>query len=337
MQSDDAVLSLIFKRRDQHSFFGRREDPYKLGLAVEGGSMRAVVTGAMVAALEHLDVLNTFDVVYGSSAGASNAAYFLAQQANQGIRIYLDYLSGRQFIRASAILHGRPPVNLDYLYFEVMKRRITLDWQAVTASPIPLKVLASRVPEGVLDVLEAFESQDDLLRALHASSQMPLVAGAPFSYRGRFYWDAHLLDPKGIQTAIADGCTHILVLRSRPEGLRPRRLNPVEQLLIAPYIRKYSPSLADNFLSRFDQGTNNGAPGLSSQPFISELAPSLGSPDINRLEHRRDRLMAGAFSGMEAILDRFPSGPDLKGRVRQAFADVAEGSRSDLSACPVVR
>jgi predicted patatin/cPLA2 family phospholipase len=49
---------------------GRRADPYKVGLAIEGGGMRAVISAAMVAGLERLGLRNAFDAVYGSSAGA---------------------------------------------------------------------------------------------------------------------------------------------------------------------------------------------------------------------------------------------------------------------------
>jgi len=41
---------------------------------IEGGAMRGVVTSGMVAGLEHLGLLASFDVIYGTSAGAYQRA-----------------------------------------------------------------------------------------------------------------------------------------------------------------------------------------------------------------------------------------------------------------------
>ena len=70
------VIDLIVRRALDGSKPGQREDGHKLGLAIEGGAMRGVVTAGMVTGLEMLGLRDAFDVVYGSSSGASNGAYF---------------------------------------------------------------------------------------------------------------------------------------------------------------------------------------------------------------------------------------------------------------------
>lgn len=59
---------------------GGRSDGLKVGLVVEGGGMRGAVTGGMLMQLHDLGLKDLFDVVYGSSAGAINATYFLSGQ-----------------------------------------------------------------------------------------------------------------------------------------------------------------------------------------------------------------------------------------------------------------
>ena len=56
-------------------------DGRKVGLIVEGGAMRGVISCAALMALEDLRLTDVFDEVYGASAGAVNAAYFLARQS----------------------------------------------------------------------------------------------------------------------------------------------------------------------------------------------------------------------------------------------------------------
>ena len=52
----------------------------QVGLAIEGGGMRGCVSAGMVAAVSTLGLMDTFDAVYGSSAGSLVGAYAIAGQ-----------------------------------------------------------------------------------------------------------------------------------------------------------------------------------------------------------------------------------------------------------------
>lgn len=52
----------------------------QVGLAIEGGGMRGCVSAGMIATLYNLDLMDTFDAVYGSSAGSLVGAYAIAGQ-----------------------------------------------------------------------------------------------------------------------------------------------------------------------------------------------------------------------------------------------------------------
>ena len=67
------VIDLMNARLAKSSKPQARDDDFKLGLAVEGGGMRGVVSAGMLTALEHLGYTDAFDAVYGSSAGPSIA------------------------------------------------------------------------------------------------------------------------------------------------------------------------------------------------------------------------------------------------------------------------
>lgn len=54
--------------------------PPKVGLAIEGGGMRGCVSAGMIAAVSTLGLMDTFDAVYGSSAGSLVGAYAIAGQ-----------------------------------------------------------------------------------------------------------------------------------------------------------------------------------------------------------------------------------------------------------------
>ena len=79
-RADHPVLEILRERRRTSSLPSRRSagDKAKLGLAIEGGGMRGIVSAAMLQVLEECGMTDCFDAVYGCSSGAINAAYFLA-------------------------------------------------------------------------------------------------------------------------------------------------------------------------------------------------------------------------------------------------------------------
>ena len=93
-----------------------------------------------------LGLQDTVDSVYGASAGAINATYFLSGQT-EGLDVYTEHLCSSQFLDFSCLwptlgAKREPMMKLDYLIDDVMEERVPLDWQAVLSSPIPLKIVA---------------------------------------------------------------------------------------------------------------------------------------------------------------------------------------------------
>jgi hypothetical protein len=80
--SNHPVLSLVQERVKTNSTPGNRlpTDDAHLALVIEGGGMRGAVSAGMATALSTLDLLDTFDSVHGSSAGAIIGAYVVSRQ-----------------------------------------------------------------------------------------------------------------------------------------------------------------------------------------------------------------------------------------------------------------
>lgn len=60
-----------------------RACPLQVGLAIEGGGMRGCVSAGMIAAVSTFGLMDTFDAVYGSSAGSLVGAYAIAGQVRR--------------------------------------------------------------------------------------------------------------------------------------------------------------------------------------------------------------------------------------------------------------
>lgn len=269
--------------------------------------MRGVVSAGMVSALEDLGLTNAFDAVYGSSAGAINAAYFLAGQAAFGTTIYSEDINNRHFIDLRRPLIGRPIVDLGFLVDEIAARRKPLDSARVLESTTPLTVMATDVATAARAPLRGFDNGRALLDAMRAGATMPVVAGPPVTFRGRAYLDASLTEPIPVPIAEADGHTHIVALLTRP-GESPRKTTLFDRLYVLPRLRRLSPTLARLY-------TDRGAPytalltdiangrGPTGRAQVLGLRP--GPPAVSKLECDATRLRAAARQGYDAVMRAF--------------------------------
>ncbi len=300
------VLSLLFARAASGSRPARRSDDCKLGLAIEGGGMRGVVSAGMVSALEQLDLVEAFDAVYGTSAGAVNGAFFVARQAVYGTPLYWENINNRRFINYFRLASRTPVLALDFLLDQVMTHEKILDWRATIGSPVPLKALAVSLDTLEPVLLAAFDSRRELFEALRASSSIPLVAGPPTTIDGRRYVDGGMLEPLAFKSALADGCTHVLVLPTLPAG-EIRFRNPLlTEPIVSRALERLRPGLSDlyrtrrqRYLSDYGRLTEETLqPG--EPPYLFAVRASAEQGRIHWFERRRRQLQGGAIAGMEA-------------------------------------
>jgi len=303
------VLELMNSRRASASQPGQRSDEARLGLAIEGGGMRGVVSAGMVLALEQLNMLDVFDAVYGSSAGSINGAFFLARQAAFGTTIYYQDINNNKFINLARFLTGEPVMSLEFLLRDIMINVKPLNTGAVLASPIPLHVLMSSTSRCELVDVSEFQDGDDLLLALNASTRIPIIAGPPIDFRGEPYLDASLFSSIPVDTAIADGCTHVLALLTRPAGSLPSRPGLVDRYFASPLLGRISPELGRIPLARPAQYRRTvefilehmAAP--AAPPYVACAQVPASQPAVSRMEKRRARLYAGAVGGCRTVLE----------------------------------
>lgn len=269
--------------------------------------MRGVVSAGMVSALEELGLVNAFDAVYGSSAGAINAAYFLAGQAAFGTSIYAEDINNRQFIDLKRLFTGGPVVDLGFLLDHVASARKPLDASRVLASPSPLTVVATDVDSASRAALRGFRDRASLLTALRAGATMPALAGPPVSFQGRRYLDASLTEPIPVGLAEEEGHTHILTLLTRP-GDSARSTTLLDRIYVLPKLRRISPALAELYRDRavpYGRLLSAIADGKGPAARASVIAVRPAPPVIRKLERSSAALKAGAERGFHAVMRTF--------------------------------
>jgi predicted acylesterase/phospholipase RssA len=322
------VLRVIDERVRSGSRPGHRADPYRIALSIEGGGMRGTVSAGMALALHELGLVPALDAVYGASAGAITGAWLLSSTP-EGLRGWADPDYARTLIRWSALLRGRPVVDVRTLVEVVYQTEFPMDFDSVLASPVEYHPLGTDAETGEsTDLRPLIADPVELRLALRASASLPFLAGPPVELRGRRFYDAGITESVPFRTPLAQGATHVLVLRSRrplatdpalgpdPDGLDgldgATALAPLPpsrsiRMLNRTTLRNESLALRTAMLTRHARGAADVAGILAMEAAGKALMiyPPASTPPVSRLT-TDSRLLAGALeSGREAAREVF--------------------------------
>jgi predicted patatin/cPLA2 family phospholipase len=241
------VLKILRRRRETGSKPGARDDSAKVALAIEGGAMRGVISAAMCTQLDDAGFSDAFDVVYGGSAGALNAAYFVAQQIWYPLSIYFEDLATSDFVKYSRVLSGGSIMSLDYVFDDVCRSAKPLDYQAAIESPVSLVISVTDVDTKQTVAVRDFATTDELQSILRASVHVPLAVRGVTEFDGRRLLDGALLTPLPYRLAVDDGCTHVLSL-STFRMQKSRNRQPTWQYPVSFYLDRIQHGLGMAYL-----------------------------------------------------------------------------------------
>src|SRR5829696_80806 len=275
------VTELIRERAAGGSLPGAREDPHRVALVLEGGGMRGVVSAAMTAALERMQLTRCFDLVVGASAGAINGAALLAGAARQGAAAYCGPLASRSFVSPAKVLRGKPVIDVNRI----------LDLAAGLDAAGHERVAGSGI-------------------ALHCIAvDVEWAGGAPVEIGGRRYLDGGMGSAIPVEQAIAAGATHVLALQTRPHGVPRRSASRLGDRLIERHLRRLNPALVALYRDRvasYERVVDDIARRTlepASAPYVLGIRPPAGTPCVSQLE-RRAPVLATAAAGAERLVEQ---------------------------------
>ncbi|EWM10583.1 patatin family protein [Kutzneria sp. 744] len=297
------VVELLRERKRQGSVPGQRRDDARLVLLVEGGSSRGAYSSGMTIAIERLGLLPAFDAVYGSSAGSLNAAWLLCGRAEKTQHAWWDPEIMGATINPRRVLRGQPVVDTGYLVNTVYTSVMPMGFREVLDNPVEFHPMATDARTGQpVDLHDQIHDQASLQAALRASTAMPFLAGDPVEIGGRSLVDAGVSEGVPIRTALAQGATHIVALRTRradEPALAPSR---GERLLLSRWFARHAPGCVEPWLHRAEIRAQEERL-LESHPAAVSIRPPLGSPTVGRTERRAPVLRSVVDTGREAAMD----------------------------------
>ncbi|VEU33660.1 unnamed protein product [Pseudo-nitzschia multistriata] len=255
---------------------------------------------------------------------------------------------------------GKPVLDLDFLLQETMQRTKPLDWatfeERQQTNTQPLKIVVSGLKREEPMVLEYgdrhFGSLEEMSRCMHASALLPGIAGPVVNLlvnedakdrKPRFVLrnnlgdddyeplaDALVYAPIPYEAAMADGATHMVVLRSKPDGgdvigkggsigerlvwsrffLRKNKLPGIYRRLRKQLHKKlYARSVLElNEAAHEDTKASNLLPPTLTVAIPPEI------PEIARLEVGREAIFEGVRTGFARAYDALVEDPSQRGR-----------------------
>lgn len=332
LQFDHEVLELIKTRAQSNSKPGSRavDDKAQLALSIEGGGMRGAVSAGMAGAIACLGLFDTFDSIYGSSAGSVVGAYMVSRQ--MCVDVYTEVLTAAKtkFVSKGRLLSylargmldqamnetvftkdTNPAMNISYVLDSIMDpesgiRPLDIEHFRSNDKKQPLRIVASTVRDGLMEVsclgskeMDFFHDDDvtrnvdgareGLFACLQTSMTVPAACGPPLDLLRNqdakanitsCCFDAFCFEPIPYRSAVEEGATHVLALRTRPHGV-PIQTKPgfFERIAAPNYFESHNMPKVSEFFKKggqqyiyaedyltLDEGLNAGKYGTLIPP-----------------------------------------------------------------------
>ena len=299
--SSCSTAQVVRARHTEGSRPGARTDPHRLALVIEGGSSRSAYSSGMVVAIERLGLREVFDAVYGVSGGALNGAWLLCGRAGRVMDTWWNPAIMRRIIAPSRALRGRPVLDTDFLVNTVYTQLVPMDFAAILASPVSFHPVATDLETGrAVDLAELIHDEASLRLALRASTGMPVLAGPPIELAGRRFADGGLAQLVPLGTALAQGATHVVALRTRRPGELPRPPGRVERHLVSRYLHRHAgPAALGAWHGRY-AAVLAEEHLLATHPGVVQIRPPAHGPSVTATSTRAGQLRATVALGEHA-------------------------------------
>lgn len=216
----------------------------KTVLYLGGGVMSGVFGAGILTALQEANTYDKIEAIYSSSAGAFNAAYFLARQSALGSRIYWEDLI-KDFIHPWKIISGTAQrfwnryispvrnerfhnvIDIDYL-MAVVQNKKQLDIEEIGKQKIPFFIKVLDIKTGEVIYLDGKQNTIKTLKA--TANAVPYYAA-----NGLEYIDGEIAkDPIGLDFLLYKhpDCKIIVVVNyTADQGIKHQIKNSLEGIV----------------------------------------------------------------------------------------------------------
>ena len=254
--------------------------------------------------------------------------------------------------------NGKPVLDLSYLLRTTMQENKPLDWETFEKMQEvqPLKIMASglRKEEAIIMDMErgSFRSIEEMASCMQASCLLPGVAGPVMNMKTNAIdnatqtemiprnneagdveplADSLLFEPMPYRAALKEKATHVVILRSRPDGVDVTGKTSIfEKLIFRRFFLKknklrniYEYMTKGLHKKRYAEDVivlNEAAQDMTrsysdtEKPHLLPIAVPGGSPEVKRLETGREPILQGVRRGFARAYDALVEDVEQRGK-----------------------
>lgn len=262
--------------------------------------------------------------------------------------------------------HGKPVLDLSYLLRTTMQESKPLDWETFERMQKvqPLKIMASGLKSEKAIIMDmekgSFRNIKEMASCMQASCLLPGVAGPVMNMKtnridgstrtemiprnneggdGEPLADSLLFEPMPYRAASSEGATHVLVLRSRPDGVDVTGKTSIFEKLIFrrfflrknslrniyEYMRKglHKKRYAEDVIVLNEAARDMNRPYAdTSKPHLLPIAVPPGSPEVKRLETGREPILEGVRRGFARAYDALVEDVEQRGKGKEVAMQI---------------
>lgn len=170
-------------------------------LVLEGGGYRGIFTSGVLDVLQERGVYG-FAGVWGTSAGALNAACFKSRQIGRSARVVLSFCNDSRMMSVGTLVKTGSIAGNDFLYGEVQDSIDPFDNEVFSANPLPMWAVASDMTFGQAAYLPVETLPQDL-DAIIASASLPVIS-EEVMIGGKPYLDGGTCDSVAVEAALGE-------------------------------------------------------------------------------------------------------------------------------------
>ena len=286
------------KPRNAKDFFkkllsGRKKE--KTALLLEGGAMRCIFTSGVLDAI-HETCLKKFDFIISVSAGTGCGISFLAEQKGRSHKIFLNFLSTRQFIDFRRFLNGNHIMDLGYAIREINETLLPVDMKKFTASKTEFHVVLTDAVTGQPVYVQP--EPEELMDSLIASCNLPYLTRSPAEFRGTKFVDGGVATPIPLKRALELGATRVVAVLTRPHGFRKEKSSFLIKLM-GKFFNDFDnlKELIENDYVNYNRDKSFIENFDSDQVDLIRVEPPADFP-VERLTTKRETLLQGYAMGV---------------------------------------
>ena len=223
----------------------------KVGMVLEGGSMRGIFTAGVLDTLLENNI--EIDGIIGVSAGALFGVNYFSKQHGRAIRYNKKYLGDKRYISTHSLFFTGNIVNKNFAFYKITKELDPFDNEMFVKNNKDFYVTTTNIETGKPEYLKITDVYKQL-EEFRASSAVPF-ASEIIKINSKKYLDGGISDSIPLEKCLSLGYEKVIVILTQPLGFQKTPLANKQLKLINLKYRKY-PNLIESMKNRYIKYNN---------------------------------------------------------------------------------